>query len=360
MFPSSLPVATSSRFIAPLLPPPSSEETSSISESLLAPLIQTHNNSQSSHAYLELLKSLKPGRAPSTFAIPQLSDNSKLILDYSKAGIVTVLTLTPGKIVETFLFTPRHPSFEMISAIPQNLPLIAEWQEWANAVTDAHELRHETMEAMQECLATNGTKLTLTHNNLSTLPAHLPPSVKYLNVCFNRLTALPELPPTLRFVDVSYNKLTTLPQLPPEIDTLIASDNLLTQLPPLPGSLTELRVNNNHLTSLQKPPKHLHILDASYNHLTGLPDLSASPHHLFVANNQITAIPEVCGEMENLHVCDNPLVKLPQHLPSGLILTYSRNQTPLVNATFGINLIPRGDEIVSIIPCSTEYRYTVK
>lgn len=396
MLPSSLQTTTSTKFISPLLPAPSATSVpSSLSENLLAQLAQTHDQYQSDYAFGQLLMSFTPGREPSIFVTPPQSDGSKLIVDCSREGEITILPLAPDKNAEPCIFTPMHPAWEMITAIPQNLPLIAEWREWANTPTQTPELRQEAMVEMLECLVAKDNTLTLNNKNLTTLPAHLPPSVRVLEVCHNQLTALPELPEnmlkidashnklsrlphlplSLRTLNVSVNKLTTLPELPPNLnfiyadnnclsrlpplppdaDSINVSDNYLTELPALPEKLYALRVNNNQLTSLPVLPKNLHVLNASNNNLTWLPDLMAGPRDLFIEHNQITVLPAVCRDMETLNVSYNPMTTFPS-LPSGLLLTISREQIPYINKSSGINLVAR-DEGPQIVPHTGELMF---
>lgn len=150
-------------------------------------------------------------------------------------------------------------------------------------------------------------------NKLTALPT-LPSTLKELYCDINQLTRLPTLPPTLRALDCSRNKIQKLPTqlpatleiymctwndgltslpatLPPKLKWLFCANGQLTELPPLPSTLTRLECADNRLRSLPKLPPKLDELDCSANQLRSLPALPSSLTELNCSENQLTSLP---------------------------------------------------------------------
>jgi len=130
--------------------------------------------------------------------------------------------------------------------------------------------------------------------------------MKYLNLSFNLLTALPpELGQCheLRALDVSHNHLTALPAELGKcqaLQRLYVSNNRLTALPPELGQCQALQwlfVSNNPLTELPAELgqcRALQGLSVSFNHLAALPETIGQCHELLaldVSHNPLTGIP---------------------------------------------------------------------
>ena len=158
--------------------------------------------------------------------------------------------------------------------------------------------------------------LDCSYNQLTSLPDHLPNSLKILICGFNYLTSLPELPNSLQELDCDYNKLTLLLDLPNSLEILDCRLNYLTSLPDLPNSLQYLYCYKNKLTSLPDLPNSLQVLNCSHNKLTLLPDqLPNSLQEFNCSYNELTSLPDqLLNLLEELDCCQNQLTFLPHSI----------------------------------------------
>lgn len=181
--------------------------------------------------------------------------------------------------------------------------------------------------------------LDLSHLSLTSLPPHLPPRLKTLNIRNNKLQHLPESlaatdleyldafcnelsglpkkwPPRLLSLNIARNELTYLSKsLPEGLRHLYAYDNELPCLPePLPAALETLEVGGNELTKLLKNwPPGLKHLDVRSNLLTCLrkEDLPVSLLYFHAYNNKLISVPDKWPpELVYLDVSCNQLTKL--------------------------------------------------
>lgn len=156
------------------------------------------------------------------------------------------------------------------------------------------------------------------------LPA-LPPHLKELAVSNCQLTSLNGLPDELVIIYAEINQISQLPAiLPPTLQHLFINFNTLTSLPDLPSDLVGLYCNGNLLTEIPDLPDSLYILECSQNLLTELPDLPQSLTALHTGSNQLTVLPEIPDSLTSLSVANNFLTALP-HLPSTLVFFRCEN-----------------------------------
>ncbi len=220
--------------------------------------------------------------------------------------------------------------------------------------------------------------LNCTNNNLTALPDKLPPTLKYINVSYNKitqfkslpdgltrfycsnnlLTFLPELPSTLQILDCSYNKITALPSLK-NLTTLFCTNNLLTALPPLPNSLDGLICSYNQLKTLPLLPKPLIRVTCQYNlDLKCLPLLPEGLVYLDISKS-IVCLPNVVKDLTvdlyegfvpktvNLPICNDlrppPCDTFPRTQP--------KDSTSLIDKIAEITLFPNPTEGEVVIKC---------
>lgn len=178
----------------------------------------------------EFLRTLNKSSDADVYFTHVLSDDSQLLLNYRRAGEITVSILMAGAKIHSLTATPTHPSWESLSACPEQTRLFAEWRAWLELPSSSQEKRAEAVEKMVECLLSNGKVLEIDHLQLTSLPSHLPPGLVTLNVSHNSLTSLPELPAGITTLDISHN--------------------LLTERPALPATIRNLEINHNPLKAL--------------------------------------------------------------------------------------------------------------
>ncbi|MFB4256689.1 NEL-type E3 ubiquitin ligase domain-containing protein [Escherichia fergusonii] len=252
-----------------------------------------------------------------TYHTPVFDDGSRLTLNLSVAGQATLTAYAPGQTLFCGLtLTPVHPAWADVCNGPVHATLIHEWRNWS--AEPAHgERRDEALRRVTECVVQGETKLNLDNLGLSSLPTLLPPMLKALYICKNRLNTLPELPPTLAKLIARNNQLTVLPVLPASLETLNVRNNQLTVLPVLPASLRVLHTSINELTALPVLPASLRVLDTSSNELTVLPELPHSLRTLNVLSSWLTTLPDLPASLEMLYVSSFLLTTLPD-LPDSL------------------------------------------
>ncbi|UAT36779.1 hypothetical protein KYD87_08325 [Escherichia fergusonii] len=256
-----------------------------------------------------------------TYHTPVFDDGSRLTLNLSVAGQATLTAYAPGQTLFCGLtLTPVHPAWADVCNGPVHATLIHEWRNWS-AEPAPGERRDEALRRVTECVVQGETELHLDNLGLSSLPTLLPPMLKALYICKNRLNTLPELPPTLAKLIARNNQLTVLPVLPASLRVLHTSINELTALPVLPASLETLNVHNNQLTVLPMLPASLRVLDTSINALTALPVLPASLRVLDTSSNELTVLPELPHSLRTLNVLSSWLTTLPD-LPASLEMLY--------------------------------------
>uniref|UniRef100_H3CPB2 Fibromodulin n=1 Tax=Tetraodon nigroviridis TaxID=99883 RepID=H3CPB2_TETNG len=167
-------------------------------------------------------------------------------------------------------------------------------------------------------------RLYLQHNNLTSVPANLPRSLKELRINHNKIekvtvadlegmdnlsllylhdnaiadvgTSLKTLK-SLMMLDISSNKLTKVPDsLPEQLHQLYMEHNSIRSLPEsFLTALTHLqyvRMAHNQLTDTGVPANAFNVsglveLDLSFNRLERIPSVSTSLQHLYLQANQI-------------------------------------------------------------------------
>ena len=152
---------------------------------------------------------------------------------------------------------------------------------------------------------------------LTTLPASLPSTLRYLNIGDNFLDSLPSLPDSLVFFSCETNLLSSLPTLPSALIYLSCYGNNISSLPSLPASLTYLDCGVNVLGSLPPLPLSLGILFCGINKLDSLPSLPPALTRLYCNNNLLTALPALPSGLSRLNCFGNQLASLPA-LPASL------------------------------------------
>ena len=152
---------------------------------------------------------------------------------------------------------------------------------------------------------------------LTTLPATLPHTLRYLNIGDNSLTSLPTLPDSLVFFSCQTNLLNSLPALPSTLAYLSCYGNTISSLPSLPTSLTYLDCGVNVLGSLPLLPSSLTILFCGINQLDSLPALPPSLTRLYCNSNLLTSLPTLPDSLTRLNCFGNQLASLPS-LPASL------------------------------------------
>lgn len=199
---------------------------------------------------------------------------------------------------------------------------IQHWNDWAQAGGEHGGDRIAALAQLRECLNQEASekRLSLASLGLTSLPAHLPCSIKSLNVHGNNLSCLPDnLPGSLKTIFAGKNQLTHLPaNLPGSLKALYAGRNQLTCLPDnLPDSLEDLTVHRNRLTRLpDNLPGSLVMLDVGDNQLTRLPDhLPGTLEDLYACRNRLTSLPDhLPDSLQLLDVCENELTSLPESI----------------------------------------------
>ena len=165
------------------------------------------------------------------------------------------------------------------------------------------------------------TKVSLNHNNLTSLPVELLqlPNLQSLDVSSNLIQNIPAKIscPSLKYLYLGYNKLIELP---------IA----IWYLP----NLEELQVNNNFLQSVEKNSVDsirlsglLKIVNISYNKLDALPSFVLelpALEELNVSYNELSALPHnlwECSTLRELNASHNALVLLPFCNPQSTLMS---------------------------------------
>eukprot|EP00316_Scyphosphaera_apsteinii_P007819 CAMPEP_0119321880 /NCGR_PEP_ID=MMETSP1333-20130426/56690_1 /TAXON_ID=418940 /ORGANISM="Scyphosphaera apsteinii, Strain RCC1455" /LENGTH=889 /DNA_ID=CAMNT_0007328963 /DNA_START=23 /DNA_END=2692 /DNA_ORIENTATION=+ len=204
-------------------------------------------------------------------------------------------------------------------------------------------------DAQLELLAENGGELVMGGAALDALNApraRVIKAVKEVDLCCNRLTALPEaLVPmghALKRLSVSRNMLQTLPASwgAAQIKKLFCNGNEMVMLPRLPGgvvvadfscnriegevhlsspqTLQALRVNDNRISSLCLELPNLTFLNASFNCLASLPiGLGSNISKLQLAHNQLQLLTSEllnCSRVIEMDLSENKLSELPSAL----------------------------------------------
>lgn len=161
----------------------------------------------------------------------------------------------------------------------------------------------------------------------------LPPTLRFLELSDNCLTALPDdLPSGLQHLHVERNQLTYLPhRLPEGLTSLDISSNKFWRLPEgLPSTIENLTIFGNKLSYLPgNLPASLVKLDAFANLLDCLPDsLPSGLQLLNVDSNRLSRLPETLPDsLTEIVVFSNSLTRLPVKLPKSLqIFTAFNNQ----------------------------------
>lgn len=155
----------------------------------------------------------------------------------------------------------------------------AEWDAWAQAGDTSGENRSTAVNEMKEWLERNqpDDPLELCNLGLSSLPKHLPPGLRKLDLSHNRLAGTPGLPATLQELDIHDNNVRSVSDLPAGLKVLLASENHVSKVSGLPAGLTCLGLARNRLRRLpEQLPAGLEILDVSDNQLTSLPEQIAA------------------------------------------------------------------------------------
>ncbi len=135
--------------------------------------------------------------------------------------------------------------------------------------------------ALPEGLVPGGvTRLWLADNSLTGLPqsASAWAGLEYLNLDRNLLVALPDLSRTrLRWLRLNNNKLAALPPLPATVERLYLADNALAETPAKPATLRQLTLAGNPIAAVPDDlGAGLEWLDLSRTKVSRLPaDLSA-------------------------------------------------------------------------------------
>ncbi|HEF0976047.1 TPA: leucine-rich repeat domain-containing protein [Escherichia coli] len=276
-------------------------------------------------AFLNLtLRQLTCPGIPGWYCTPDFDDGSRLTLDRSVAGQITITAYREGMASDRLILMPTHALWKNISNRLTHSNLIQEWRDWA-ATPAPREQRAVALERGTTCMTRGETELSLIRLGLTSLP-DLPDSLTMLYVSENQLTSLPDLPDSLTTLDAGNNSLTHLPVLPPSLTSLYAWINLMTSLPDLPGSLTTLYAGSNRLTSLPVLPPSLTMLDATINQLTSLPVLPPSLTMLDASRNQLTSLPVLPPSLTTLDASHNQLTSLPVLPPSLTTLDVNENQ----------------------------------
>jgi Leucine-rich repeat (LRR) protein len=161
-----------------------------------------------------------------------------------------LLTKLPNSITQLPRLEKLNASDNQISEFPEGME---ELQSLRTLVFSHNQLRHVPVLFQ----LTQLTALNLTRNQIETVPAALPSSLKEVRLAGNKITRisgelLMNLSPSIRHLDISYNELEELPvqigQLT-ALEVLYLSENQLTALPRelacLRGSLKELLVEDN-------------------------------------------------------------------------------------------------------------------
>jgi internalin A len=234
---------------------------------------------------------------------------------------------------------------------------------------------NEILELIERAAREGWTKLKLTRNQLTTVPAEITKltDLTSLNLSDNQLKSVPaELTklPNLTNLNLTGNQLTNLhpeitrltnltrlnlcgnlfTNLPPEITKLTnlafldLNDNLLASLPPEIAKLirlTGLNLSRNELTSI--PPEigklsNLALLFLHNNQLTSVPpEISKLINLTYLAlnGNQLTSVPAEITKLTkltNLHLNGNQLTSVPQEITNLTNLAYldlNSNQLPI-------------------------------
>lgn len=295
-----------------------------------------------------LLQLTCPG-TPDSYCTPDFADGSRLTLDLSVAGQITVTAYGGGMASCNKILTPAHPMWGWISNGPGHMELLRKWQEWA-ATPAPGEQRAVALERVTTCMNLGEKGLYLICLGLTSLP-DLPPWLEELQVDQNQLTHLPDLPNSLTTLYARNNALTHLPDLPHSLTTLYAGSNQLTNLPDLHEPLTTLYVSKNRLTSLPDVPSSLTILYAGNNQLTRLPEQLHSLIKLSVERNQLTDLPELPRTLLELDVSKNRLTDLPE-LPNSLarLDIWSNQLIGLPNLPSSLKMLAAGNNPLTSLP----------
>ncbi|MBF0035873.1 E3 ubiquitin--protein ligase [Citrobacter freundii] len=224
------------------------------------------------------------------------------------------------------------------------------WSAWEKAAPPEEATdRANVVEQLRDIQNRHTDYLHLNRLRISSLPDHLPPCIRDIQLCEVPLTSLPELPHGLTtlmvertpltslpklpeglyWINILNTPLTSLPELPHRLTTLAVRDTPLISLPPLPDGLTTLMVSAPPLTRLPELPHGLTTLSVSAPPLTRLPELPHGLTTLLVRDTPLISLPELPHRLTTLMVSAPPLTRLPE-LPHGLT-TLMVERTPLTS-----------------------------
>lgn len=302
------------------------------SEKVIGQLLTCQNNKEAHSALRQLLTGLKPvSHRPGVYITPQFADGKSISIDISLAskGLITLSPVVNG--FETH-FEPvpmRSPIWANLNACAEHAHLLAEWKQWADAPASISECRQQAMEKMADCLLSGQTTLLLGHMGLTSIPAHLPPGLKTLDLSYNCLTTLPEMPNGLCDLLIKRNDISRLSALPQSLEMLNCSENNLNLLPELPKNLWLLDCSGNKLTKLPRLPNDMAYLHVNNNQLTQLPDLPQGTRKVYAQDNLLTKFPSVPAGIVTLDIRHNQITSAP--VLSGDIADYQMEGNPFMN-----------------------------
>jgi hypothetical protein len=161
--------------------------------------------------------------------------------------------------------------------------------------------------------------LDLSYNPIAGLASPLPSNLRYLNIAYTNVAAIPTLPATINELIVNNSAISSIPTLSTDLTKLVANNcPLLTSLPQLPASLTYLDCGYNNIGTLPTLPTALKVLRCGGNGYSSLQPLPAGLQELDIANNAFTVLPQLPDTLEVLGVGYNSLTQLPT-LPATLV-----------------------------------------
>jgi small GTP-binding protein len=189
--------------------------------------------------------------------------------------------------------------------------------------------KEEVLRVIEEAARNEQTRLSLSYNQLKTLPAEIGElkNLTSLDLSRNQLTSLPAEIVDLKNLTelyLSWNQLTSLPAEIGELKNLTSLDLFNNQLTALPAEIGEL--------------KNLTKLDLSFNKLTKVPVEIGELKNLtklYLSDNQLTSLPAEIVELKNLTSLDlsnNQLTSLPAEIGeltnlTSLYLPYNQLKT---------------------------------
>jgi len=167
-----------------------------------------------------------------------------------------------------------------------------------NAITFLHSLKE----------LTSLKYLNLCSNYISELP-ELPDSIEKLNISHNKIQNIKQFPKSLLDFDACYNKIISIPEFPNVLITISLTSNLLTEIQEVPLTVTKLFLIGNVLKECPKLHEGLTEVSIAVNKIKYISYVPSTLTIFDFSMNNIQSIDQSINRLRNCDICyhGNPL-----------------------------------------------------